>query len=77
MRLGKVYAASGFRQSNSRAVNWALTEVDESQITSNKVSPGGGERLRVQTCIRGIQDETGGVGGVGVEEFESRTCVEC
>ncbi|OJD13334.1 hypothetical protein AJ78_06190 [Emergomyces pasteurianus Ep9510] len=38
-RLGKVYAASGDRQSNSRAVDWALIEVDESRITNNRARP--------------------------------------
>ncbi|QSS61088.1 peptidase family S64 domain-containing protein [Histoplasma capsulatum] len=42
-RLGKVYAASGYRQSNSRAVDWALIEVDESRITSNKFPKAGGD----------------------------------
>ncbi|OAX81324.1 hypothetical protein ACJ72_04333 [Emergomyces africanus] len=42
-RLGKVYAASGYRQSNSRAVDWALIEVDESRITGNKLPKAGGD----------------------------------
>ncbi|EEH11736.1 predicted protein [Histoplasma capsulatum G186AR] len=42
-RLGKVYAASGYRQSNSMAVDWALIEVDESRITSNKLPKAGGD----------------------------------